>query len=277
MVESVSSCDRALNDERLVRYLRDALPEDEREEFEVHLLECDECSELLEAAAVAREVIEDDGVPARRARPVRIVPMASLAAGLAAAAAATFLLLRPQAAPVVPTTPPRVPVEGTLPSATAPAPTAAPREPAGELAELARVEPPTYLPLTTRAPATTDAAFDLAMAHYARREYAPAAEGLRAVVRERPSAGEAWFFLGLSELMAGRAREARASLARAALLGQPPYAGAAVFFGAKAELRLGEADAARRALRDAVAGGGPYAAEARRLLERLDRLGAKIP
>ncbi len=276
MVESVPSCVQALNEERLVRYLRDDLPEEEREAFEVHLLECDECSELLEAARLASEVLEEEeDAPARRGRTVRVVPMASLAAALMAAAAATFLLLRPPTAPVVTTTPPRVPVEGTLPSATAPPPTAgtvAPAGPAGELAELGRVDPPTYLPLATRAPAATDAAFDLAMAHYARREYVQAADGLRAVVRERPSAGDAWFFLGVSELMAGRAREARATLARAALLGQPPYAGAAVFFGAKAELRLGEADAARRALRDAIAAGGPYAPEARRLLERLEKI-----
>jgi TolA-binding protein len=273
MVESVSSCARALDEDRAVLYLQDALPEDEREEFEVHLLECADCSDLLEAARLARDVLQDDAPAARTVRPFRIVRVASLAAGLVAVAAASFLFLRPGpvAGPVA--VPPRIPVTSPPPPDTAPraAATLEPAHPSPELAALGRVEPPTYLPLATRAPAATDAAFDLAMAHYARREYVEAAEGLRAVVRERPSS-EAWFFLGVSELMAGRVRQARATLARAALSGQPPYASAAVFFVAKADLRLGDADAARQALRDVVAGGGPYAAEAKRLLERLGKL-----
>jgi TolA-binding protein len=272
MMESVSSCARALDDDRAVLYLQDALPEDEREAFEVHLLECDDCSDLLEAARLARDVLQEEAPPARTVRPFRIVRVASLAAGLAAAAAASFLLLRP--GPVAgPVAPPRIPVASPPPPDTAPraVATLAPAKPSPELAALGRVEPPTYLPLATRAPAATNAAFDLAMAHYARREYVEAAEGLRAVVRERPSS-EGWFFLGVSELMAGRTREARATLARAALSGQPPYAGAAMFFGAKADLQLGDTEAARQALRDVMAGGGPYAAEAKRLLERLGKL-----
>ena len=272
MVDNVSSCARALDDDRAVLYLQDALPEDEREQFEVHLLECPDCSDLLEAARLAREVLEERDSPAQTVRPFRIVRVASLAAGLAAAAAASFLLLRPGpvAGPV--TTPPRIPVVSHPTSAVPPSTAAPPASPSPELGALGRVEPPTYLPLTTRAPAASDPAFDRAMAHYARREYVEAADGLRAVVRERPSSGEAWFFLGVSELMAGRAREARATLARAALAGQPPYADAAVFLGAKADLQLGDADAARPALRDVVTGGGPYAPEARRLLERLGKI-----
>lgn len=272
-MERVSSCARALDDDRAVLYLQDALPEDEREAFEVHLLECDDCSDVLEAARLARDVLEAGPLSEREVRPFPVVRVASLAAGLAAVAAASFVLLRPGPANAPVAVPPRIPIASPASPDSGPptASTVLPPSAAPELAALGRMEPPTYLPLATRAPAAIDEAFELAMAHYARREYVEAADGLRAVVRERPSS-EAWFFLGVSELMAGRAREARATLARAALSGQPPYAGAAVFFGAKAELQLGDADAARQALGDVVAGGGPYAPEAKRLLERLGKL-----
>ena len=77
MVEIVSSCARALDDDRAVLYLQDALPEDEREAFEVHLLECADCSDLLEAARLAREVLEERAAPAQTVRPFRIVRVAS--------------------------------------------------------------------------------------------------------------------------------------------------------------------------------------------------------
>jgi hypothetical protein len=268
MVESVSSCAQALTDDRAVRYLGETLSEPEREAFEVHVLECAECSDLLEAARVARDVLEEDALAARRVRRRPLLRMASLAAGLITVAAASFLLVRPRAGTLPTSTAPGVPVTSTP----AVAPTLEGKGSDPEWAELGRVEPPSYVPLTLRAPRAPDAAFDRAMGHYARHEYETAAAGLREVTRERPSLGEAWFFLGVSELMAGRARDARAALAQAARLGQPPYAGAAAFFGAKADLQLGEVDPARRALREVTAGGGPYAGEARRLLERLERV-----
>jgi tetratricopeptide (TPR) repeat protein len=252
---------QGLTDDRAIRYLRGSLPEAERDAFEVHVLECDDCSDLLEAARVARDVLADEG-PDRRVRPSPVVRMASLAAGLAAVAAASFVLLRP-------TVPPAPAVASVAPS-----PVREPTVPPRDFAALAEVVPPVYVPLTVRSASARDEAFDRAMGHYARREYGAAADGLRTVVRDSPNRGDAWLFLGVSDLMAGELEKAREELDHAARLGQPPYAHAAAFFLAKAELKRGEADAARKALADVTASGGSYAPEARRLLDRLERLGA---
>ncbi|HET9315325.1 MAG TPA: zf-HC2 domain-containing protein, partial [Vicinamibacteria bacterium] len=144
----MSSCARALDEDRAILYLQDAMPEDEREAFEVHLLECDDCSEVLEAARLARDVLEAGTFPEPRVRPFPIVRVASLAAGLAAAAAVSFLLLRPGTAIAPVGVPPRLPVVSPAPpdSAHPAASMLQPSSVAPELAALGRVEPPTYLP-----------------------------------------------------------------------------------------------------------------------------------
>lgn len=249
------SCPVSDPESQVFRYLGDELPAGERDAFEVHVLECDACSELLDTARLAREVLAERVAPVRRGRPW---VWGSLAAGLAAAAAA-IVVLRPHPAVVESTPPPAAP----LPS---------PRSiPAGLLAELARVDPPVYVPLALRAAgAPSDPPFVEAMGHYARGEHAAAAALLRDVTRARPRSGEAWFFLGVSALLAGDTERSLPALARAAELGQAPYADAAPFFAAKAELRAERVAGARARLRAIAAGSGPFAADARRLLEGLD-------
>src|SRR5688572_5267863 len=216
---------------RVLRYLRNELPADERDALEVHLLECDACSELMETARLARELLTE-AAPRRGIRPWL---WGSVAAGLAAAAA-VVVVLRPQPGPVGPSGPPPV----VPPRATARA------IPAEVLAELARVEAPVYVPLTLRADAPpSDPRFAKAMGHYARGEHAAAAALLRDVTRAHPRSGQAWFFLGVSALLSADTEGALPALDRAAELGQQPYAGAAPFFAAKAELRAGRLSSAR--------------------------------
>jgi hypothetical protein len=266
MMDREPTCERALDEDRAVRYLQGALPEAEEEAFEVHLLECQACSDLVEGARVARDVLTADRPAARAVRPPAVMRYVPLAAALIVAAGAAFLLVRP---PVV-ISPAASESPGALPSSgAAPDPPPAGTLPAALVAELARVDPPSYLPLTLRGTDAADAAFERAMAHYARGEHAEAAERLRTVVARRPAFAEARFFLGVSELMAGRTKDARVMLAQVAQLDRPPYSGAAVFFGAKADLLLGAVEPARASLRATAAGDGPYAAEARRILERL--------
>jgi len=251
------SCPEPDPESEVLRYLRNDLPAEERDALEVHLLECDACSELMETARLAREVLAEAAAPARRFRPWA---WGSLAAGLAAAVFA-IVVLRPRPVALAPSSPP----PGPPPTASAPA------VPAAVLAELSRVDPPVYVPLTLRADAPpADPRFVKAMGHYARGEHAAAAALLRDVTRAQPRSGEASFFLGVSALLSADAEGALPALDRAAELGQPPYADAAPFFAAKAELRMGRLASARARLGALAAGHGDFATEAGRLLERLD-------
>jgi tetratricopeptide (TPR) repeat protein len=242
---------------QVLRYLRNDLPAEERDAFEVHVLECDDCSELLETARLAREVMAEAAAPA----PRRPWVWGSLAAGLAAAV--LVVVWRPNPRAGVPAAPPP-----TLPPQVT---TSDPAVPSEVLAEMARVDPPVYVPLTLRADAPpSDPRFEKAMGHYARGEHAAAAAALRDVTRAHPRSGEAWFFLGVSALVSADAEGALPALERAAELGQQPYAEAAPFFAAKAELRAGRLASARARLLALAGGHGDFATEAGRLLERLD-------
>ena len=248
------SCPEPDPESQVLRYLRSDLPAEERDALEVHLLECDACSELMETARLAREVLAEARAPRRP------WVWGSLAAGLAAALF-VIVVLRPRPVAVAPSSPPPDPP-----------PTASARAvPAAVIAELSRVDPPVYVPLTLRAEAPpSDPRFVKAMGHYARGEHAAAAALLRDVTRAHPRSGEASFFLGVSALLSGDAEGALPALDRAAELGQAPYAEAAPFFAAKADLRTGRLASARARLGALAAGHGDFATEARHLLDRLD-------
>jgi TolA-binding protein len=133
---------------------------------------------------------------------------------------------------------------------------------------LARVEPPPYAPLVVRGGEPADEAFARAMERYVRGDYTGAAAGLRAALKEDPESAEAQFYLGVSELLAGRPQAALAPL-REAAAGDPAFADAAQYYLAKAHLARGEVEAAREALRRVAQGDGDHKEQAERLLEQL--------
>ena len=51
-------CLRSGNHELMERYLNQDLPEGEAEEFEAHVLECDDCADALERLATLRAELE---------------------------------------------------------------------------------------------------------------------------------------------------------------------------------------------------------------------------
>jgi TolA-binding protein len=139
------------------------------------------------------------------------------------------------------------------------------------LRQLAVVVAPPFVRLATRGAAPSDADFDRAMAHYAAGRYAEAGNGLRAaaggpvttpVVRAR-------FFLGICELMQGRAVAAREELTAVTASGIAPYADEAHFYLAKAALASGDLETARRELAAAVDREAGPDGEAVRILARL--------
>jgi hypothetical protein len=193
-----------------------------------------------------------------RSRPV--VWSWAWAAGLAFVAVAAAFVLR-HAGPVA-----QSPLASATPSAAitpSAGPGSAERPP---LDVLARVEPPPYVPVVVRGGGEMPA-FTRAMERYVRGDYAGAASGLRVALREDPRSPQARFYLGASELLAGRADEAIAELRP--LTRDPEYEDAARYYIAKAHLARRDVAAARTELQRLARGDGDHKEEAQRLLRQL--------
>jgi TolA-binding protein len=267
-------CERAQQDDVAVAYLRGDLPEPERDAFEQHFFECADCFERLQVLrGLQAELRRPEAAPAaatipapRRGRRPATQWLAWAAAAAFVAVAATFVLRNAAPPGPLPATP--APVSSPLPPVS--------DEPiaSGVTAEvdpklLARVEPPPYAPLITRGMEPAPGAFAAAMERYVRGDYAGAASGLRAAIGADPSSIEARFYLGVSELLAGRPAEAIRELERVTRGEDPAFAEAARYYLAKAHLARGDAAAARRELQRVAQGDGDHKEQARELLRAL--------
>ena len=254
-------CKRVAAEDVAEHYLLGRLADADRDAFESHVFECDRCFDDLRTelqsmpptAAVAA---------ARRGRfPVWMTAAAAvaLAAGLGLWAFGT----------TSPRIGDRTGQDG--PSARRSQPAATDRLDAvsARVAELTRVEPPPYIPLTVRSADDWRARFDDAMAAYAIGRYAEAAESLEIVASRQPSAASVRFFLGVSYLMLDRTDDAVGALQRCVDIADPAYADDARFFLAKAWLRKGNREAATSALDAVSRSNGPRAPEARNLQKTL--------
>ena len=264
-------CERVLQDDVAVAYLRGQLPEAERDAFEEHYFECADCFERLQTVRQLHGMLREPGVvagataPARKLVPRRgpSMPWLAMAAGAAFVAVGAAFVLRNAAPPQ--------PIGATPPAAVAPSPegaTAAPVVPEPPpLDVLARVEPPPYAPLVLRGGAA-ETAFDRAMEKYVRGDYAGAAEGLRAAAKEDPESGDVLFYLGVSELLAGRPQQAIGVL-RMAGAADPAFSEAAWYYMAKAHLARGDVAKARNALALVAKSDGDHKQRALSLLRAL--------
>jgi TolA-binding protein len=267
-------CEHVLRDDVAVAYLRGALPEEERDAFERHYFECAACHERLRIVRDAGVVLRSGAAaveawpprPARGAFRPPARPWLAWAAGAAFVAVGAAVVLRNLAPPAPPSATPAA-VSPTAPASAAP-PSAEP-VPRPPLDVLARVEPPPYAPLVVRGGEPADAAFAKAMDLYVRGDHAGAAAGLRAALQEDPSLLEARFYLGVSELLAGRAQPAVRELRRVASGDDEGFAEAARYYLAKAHLSSGDAAAARRELQLVARGEGDHKQRAEQLLEAL--------
>jgi hypothetical protein len=263
-------------------YVAGALTEAEQDAFEQHFFGCAACLAQV-------QVLQDikDGVrqlppatasyrpapaPARVAAPWLGL---AIAAGLIAAAGWWWQGRSvPAGPPVAVATPP----PGT-PAPSAPAPGAPPaNDPIeaptrqAQLAQLAMVVPPRYVPLAVRGAAPAAGTFDAAMAHYVAGRHREAAAALRTLSEAAPTDPGIGFFWGISELALGRADGAREGLTRAIAADVQPYADEAHFYLAKVYLLEGAVDLATLELQYAVEHEAGPEGEAQRMLAALDRL-----
>jgi hypothetical protein len=264
------------------RYLLGQLNEPEQEAFERHYFGCDRCfDELKTLEAMRAELSGTAATSAARATRQAWWPvwLGAATAGVLIAAIG-FWMMRPNretrltpgpgAARPVASSPPAVAAPPAPPLTTPPVST-----PAVSIAELARFDPPTYTPPVLRGP-EDDArrAFREAMTLYGRGDHRGAIAGLRKSASLDPSAADASFFLGVSQLLAGQPKEGVAELRRTVALGASPYLEEAYLYLAKGSLQLRDVDGGRRALRSMIALGGDRQREAKELLTQIDRVGS---
>jgi FimV-like protein len=265
-------CQRVREDDIALAYLRGELGEADREAFEQHYFECGDCFDHLETLRTLVDVLRQEqeatgasgssARPARRAGPPAVWSWA-WAAALVFVAVTTTVVLR-QMRPFEPSATPTPPVGRPSPTPAGP-PT--PERPS--LQTLAHVEPPPYAPLRLRGGSEAPIAFDRAMERYGRGDYPGAAAGLRAALRAEPASPEARFYLGVSELLAGRPDAAMTELKTVAQSHDEAFVEPARYYLAKAHLARGDAASARVELEVLARGDGDHKEEARRLLSDL--------
>jgi TolA-binding protein len=172
---------------------------------------------------------------------------------------------RPEPAPTAIQATPPVQTTSSAPPGSQPAPPTV-----VALSVLARVEPPTYIPVVLRGPRDEAVErFEAAMARYVDGDHAGAIPGLRAAAALDPSSTRTAFFLAACQLLTDQLEPAAAGFERTIALGESPYLEEAHFYLAKTRLRQGRVPAAQEQLRQTAARRGRLEQEARRLLAQL--------
>jgi tetratricopeptide (TPR) repeat protein len=239
----------------------ESLDTDLRDRLERHLASCADCARLAADFETLALDEPDADVEARvrsRVSPPRRERRATwLAAAAAVALASTLGALWWSRPSSVPESAPAV-VE------TAPDPDDAP-----VMALWAIEAPAVRVPLSSldvprsgSAGASGAAAILDALAPYQQGDYAGAIVALENVLRDRPEAGEASFYLGAAYLMADRPAEALSPLARARSLSPASRHAEIDWYLATAEQRSGRPAASRARLAAVCAGSGPFQAQA---------------
>ncbi len=261
----MTTCSERWPAETAERYLQGRLEEAEASAYEEHFFACEDCFATLRDLRALREAL------ARSRRDVEAAPWLGRRLAWASVAAAVLVLGSSGAFWLLRRTP-------SVPSAAPPAPVAvaSPVIPdATQLAELARVDPPRYEPLRLRGHEDAAAVrFRKAMEPYARGTWAAALPLLTEASRLDPKDARSAFYEGACALLVGRAEQGIDSFRRVVALGETPYLEEARFYLAKAYLGAGDLQAARGELNEVVRLEGDRRDEARRLLERLDAIGA---
>jgi tetratricopeptide (TPR) repeat protein len=243
-------CVRITDELVMEKYLLGNLSDAERDAFEQHFFECDECFVRLEGLQAAQRVLAAEPI----SRAFQIAPPQRLRTwGWAVAAAAVVVVglvailwwvMRP------------------------PFPRTASLSPA--LAELARIEPPSYEPVRLRgAQDQAQQLFRSAMESYTARDYASAVPGLEEAAELDPSAPNISFYLGACYLLTDRTSRGIDELERTVELGDTPYLEEALLLLAKGQIRQRDLNGARTALERVLLLNGDLESEASDLLERL--------
>lgn len=241
-------------------YVLGRLGDAERDAFEHHYFECARCFAEVRAIQEVQELLRR---PAAAAPARQAFPWVWLAAAAGIVVALSAALLWVIAGPGDSDAPREATIGRPAPSdpqPTTPAPAV--------IAELARVEPPPYEPRRLRS-AAPSREFTAGMARYQAGDHAGAIPLLESAVAADAAFEPARFYLGASQLLAGRAAAAVATLRPLTIGGDSPFAEEARFLTAKAHLQEGDTARAVSALDATIALEGERQAEALRIKDAL--------
>jgi hypothetical protein len=261
-------CESIEERDLIEQYLLGRLSDADRDAFEAHAFECDRCLSALETVRILQaELRQQRATVGPEATAVRRWPWSWQGALAAAAAILVVALgigwqLRHTAGPTT------APTSATREDRTPP-----PIAPSDTVLALARIEPPRYVPFTTRGAEDERARrFDRAMQDYSNGDYRRAATGLRRVLADESGDVETSFFLGIALLMTddvdGAIERLRAVMAR----GDSPFRLMASLDLAKALIRKGDLAAAEQELNRTITLPGSHQSDASDLLRRLQLL-----
>jgi len=244
-------CQRVSTEDVVERYLLDELSDADRDAFEEHYFECDQCLAELEGLRAVKVQLEKEqhSVPRLAQRPRTGVRWWwwALASAAVVTLAVTALMWWMVASTLVQNA-----------------------ELSPELAAMTRIDPPYYEAIRLRG--VYDEAqqkYRTAMESYAAGDYAAAISGLEEAADLDPSSANISFFLGACYLLADRTPDGIAELEHTVSLGDTPFLEETYLLLAKAHIGTGEFDAARPELQAVIDLGGDLAVDARSLLEQL--------
>ncbi len=259
-------CAHIEREEVVERYLTGSLGPEERESFEEHYFACEHCFAALQAQRALQAELSASA-PQIRAMPAPNPTAWRWTAAMAMAAVVILAVLGIRWGMKPDSSPPAPPIQTTKSS---------PADPS--LSELARFDPPTYVPAVLRgAEDEPMRKFQMAMKRYQQGDYTRAVAALRAVAKLNPKDPGVLFFLGVSHLLAGQTDDGIAALQQCVALGDMPYLEEAHYYLAEGFLRKGDLAAARRELEEVVRFKGDKEDAAQRLLQQLAALGKNSP
>jgi Putative zinc-finger len=250
-------CSQVRSENLIERYLDGKLAGPDRDAFEEHYFNCEDCFAQLEAARAAQPVLREMGIAEELKKPNLTIGW--IAAGVAAAVIAWALIDTSISSP---------PVVATK------------TESAKPLLALSEIEPPPYTATVLRGQEENPGkqAFRAAMASYSKHDWAATQLELTHVLREYPGQADALYFRGIARLMAGNAVDAFGDLSEVIKRGAAtPYEEEARYYDAQALLVLSSAGPARQQLESVIQMHGDYEAKARALLQRQSPTATKPP
>lgn len=244
------NCEEVEQQDILDSYVAGKLADAERDRFEEHFFNCEQCLRRVEAARLARDVLIA-GPTSTKAGTRWLIPVLGIAAGLITAIAIWQI------------TAPKMQVAVSKPAVQVPA------APSYDL--LARFDPPAYRASTLRGAAQSARAFRDAMKLYSANDFAGAAQGLRTAVSRGDATPEIRFYLGVSEMLSGEREGGIADLRKVIAAGDTPFLSEARFYLAKGLLAGGRVTDARDELQTLIKEQSELSPRAQELLAQLPK------
>ena len=239
------NCEQFRLDDRMERYVRGELGDEERNQFEEHYFACVDCFDALQTVRALHAELSDTesdvAAPADVSnRRWQLPAAAAIAASIVGIAfwwaGAQGLVMTPEL-----------------------------------LVRLSSFDPPSYSPSVLRQ-SSDDARlqFQDAMQFYSGGDFAMAGVELRKAADLDPDAANVRFFLGVSLLLTENTNDGIDQLSRTIALGDTPYLEEAYLYRARGHLGRTDVQAARRDLEVLIGLQGSQEAKARELLDALE-------